>query len=592
MMAVTHTQKADSLRVRLFFVFLQTMRKNMRLYRIFGLAVVLAALTQCAVQEPEGLRAPAAGASFEVYARTAGTKTVNDGLSTLWLNGDAFSLFHAVAGTQSYVSDGTFLIDEPETGHATGPEVALGDGPHDWFLTYPASADAGTPAAVPVTVGAAAGVPQVQAGADSRAHLAGDSFPLGGRRLAVPGGETPVLTVAPLLAVIAVHVSNPGAGSVLVRSVGFKASEAIAGSFLVDVTGEQPVFQEVDATDEAVLSVEGYSRIKAGESAVFYLGIKPFTARAGSTLVLTVNDYERAVTLSQAVTFSAGVIKKLNIVLPESEKDPVSYFKRTSTVISGRKYIFVAEDTRQDNILQLAHPLPAGTGSGNLEVETVTEAEPDIIVLDSPDNAFTFIRSENGYLIRQPDGRYLYNNNQDKVFAGTESNSGYYWTVTSDDDGLADIVNRNRRFQYNPSTSIRKFQFRQTTSSIGINPRLYELQNDEEATAVFLSKTAPGVYDYGGNTWVYEDGTWQTSVRTLGGVEAFRLYHPSDYTVVQVTGIPALPAVNDRFTVRLVRFVKQVATHADNISVTVLKVEDGTAWLMGDGGTGFIVKIQ
>ena len=567
------------------------MRKKNEFYRIFALAASLLALTQCAVQETEALQPAAAKASFEVYAQTADTRTVNDGLSTLWENGDTFSLFHAGTGADSYVSDGVFTIDDPETGHAVGSQVSLGAGAQDWFLTYPASAQATTPAAVPVTVGAAAGEPQVQSGADSRAHLAGENFPVGGRGLAVPATETPVLSVAPLMAVIAVHVSNPGLGSVKVSSVRFRAPEPIVGSFRVDVTGARPVYQEVDATAEAVLSVEGASRIKAGESAVFYLGVKPFTARAGSTLVLTVNDYERAVTLSQAVTFSAGVIKKLNIVLPESEADPQSIFKRTATLVSGHKYIFVAEDTKQNNILQLAHPLPEGTASGNLEVETVTEDEPDIIVLDSPDNAFTFIANENGYLIRQADGRYLYNDNQDKVFAGTESNNNYYWTITFGEDGLADIVNRTRRFQYNPTSSVRKFQTRQKSSS-GIFPRIYELQNDEEALNEFLSKTVPGVYDYSGSTWVYEDGTWQTSVRSLAGVVAFRLYHPSDFTVVQVTGIPAQPVVDSQFQIHLVRYVKQVATHADNFTVTVLQVEDGKAWLMGDDGTGFIVKFQ
>ena len=568
------------------------MRKKRIIPTIVCLAALPLVLNQCAVQEAEGLRAPASGAAFEVYAQPAGTKTVNDGMSTLWLDGDTFSLFHAGAGTHAYVPDGVFTVDEPESGHAKGSLASLDAGAHDWFLVYPYSADAASPAAVPVTVGAAAGTPQVQTGADSRAHLAGENFPVGGKALAVPEGETPVLNVAPLLAVIAVNVSNPGLGSVKVQTVKFQAPEAIVGSFQVDVTGDKPVFQEVDATDEAVLSVEGAPRIKAGESAVFYLGIKPFTARAGSTLVLSVNDEERTVTLSKAVDFSAGVIKKLNITLPESEADQLRYFRRATTVVPGHKYLLVAEDSKQDGILQMAFPLPAETLSGRLEVETVTEAEPDVIVRDNTDEAFTFFNSENGFLIRQSDGRYVFNNNQDNVFAGTEPHAGYYWTVSFDVDGVATLLNRGRRIQYNPTSSVRKFQTRQTTSNIGINPRLYELQNDDEAAQEFLTHSVLGVYDYGGSSWLYEDGTWQTSVRTLGVTVAFRLFHPSDYTVVQVTGIPADPVVNGRFQVHLVRYVKQVATHTDDISVNVLKVEDGKAWLMGDGGTGFIVKIQ
>ena len=49
--------------------------------------------------------------------------------------------------------------------------------------------------------------------------------------------------------------------------------------------------------------------LKKGESGLFYLVIKPFTAKAGSTLTLSVNGQERSVTLSSDATFSAGTSK-------------------------------------------------------------------------------------------------------------------------------------------------------------------------------------------------------------------------------------------------------------------------------------------
>ena len=565
----------------------------MKMYRyITGLAASLLALTltQCAsVQEVEAPRL--ARASFEVYASPAETRTVNDGMDTRWETGDRFSLFHAPAGTSAFRADGAFTIDAPDTGHARGAVSGLEEGENDWYMVYPFANAAVSPASVPVTVGAPTGEPQVQQGKDSRAHLAGESIPVGGKALGVSSSETPVLTAAPLVSVVAVNVTNPGQGMAKVTSVSFKAPEAIVGSFRVDVTGGAPVFQAESASDEALLSVEGSAYIRACESAVFYLGIKPFTAHAGSALTVTVNDQVRTVTLPRDYTFSAGQIKTLNVTLDESEPTAQYFFRRVYAVTSGRKYILVAEDS-ENNCLRLAGPLPAETSIGRLPAEAVTESEEDIITLDVVDNVFVFTESENGYTIRQRDGRYLYNNNKDDVYAGTEPGVAYYWAVTFGEDGLAVIQNRTRRLQYNPTGTVQAFQTRQSSSSIGRNPRLYELLNDEEMAQEFVQKTVPGVYGYSGFDWLYADGVSQTSVRTLAGTTAFRIFYPEEFTVLQVTGIPAAPAVNDRLSIRFVRYVKQAATHADDFTVTVLKVEGGKAWLMADDGTGFLVQIQ
>ena len=294
-------------------------------------------------------------------------------------------------------------------------------------------------------------------------------------------------------------------------------------------------------------------------------------------------------TLTRDVTFSAGMIKTLNITLDESEPSPLSYFKRTETVVSGHKYILVAEDTREGG-LRMACPLPEDLKSGRLPVETVTETEEGVIALEVPDNAFVITQGERGYTIRQQDGRYLYNGGKDDVFAGTEPAASYFWSITFGDDGLANILNSGRHVQYNPS--VQKFQARQTSSTVGQNPWLYELMNDGDLTDEFVQKTVPGVYGYNGFDWLYADGISQTSVRTLAGTTAFRIFYPEEFMVLQLTGIPAEPALNDRFPVRFVRYIKQAATHADDFTVTVVKVEDGKAWLMADGGTGFLVQIQ
>ncbi len=566
------------------------MRKRMKTLYCIALTALTLVLTQCAaVQETEAPHR--AEATFEVYAAPTDTRTVNDGIHTLWNNGDSFSLFHASSGTPSFRPDGAFVIDKPETGHARGKVSDLSDGTYDWYMVYPYAEGADRPTDIPVLVGAPVGGEQVQIGKDNRSHLAGEGFPLGGRARNVQTPDTPVLTVAPLVSVVAVNVTNPGEGLVKISSIRFKAPESIVGEFRVDVTKETPTFRADDASDEAVLSVTGSTYLRAGESSVFYLGIKPFTAHSGATLTLTVNDQVRTVTLTRDVVFSAGKIKTLNVTLDESAPSSLFYFKRTDTVISGHKYILVAEDTKQGG-LRVACPLPVGTNSGRLPVETVTETEDGVIAMDVPDYAFVFSQAEKGYTIRQQDGRYLYNANKDFVYAGTEPSASYFWTVSFDEDGLVSIVNMSRILKYNPTTSVQKFESRQTSSSVGQVPYLYELLNDGEMTDEFVQKTVPGVYGYDGFDWQYADGVSQTSVRTLDGMTAFRIFYPEEFMVIQLTGIPAEPALNDRFPVRFVRYIKQEATHADNFTVTVVKVEDGKAWLLADGGTGFLVQIQ
>ena len=572
--------------------------KNMRVNRYLNgliLSVLTIALTQCAsVQEIE-MAAPA-GATFEVFAPAADTRTVNEGFFTNWVEGDRFSLFHAAAGATKYVADGAFTVDDIETGHAVGTVSSLGSGAADWFMVYPYASSATSPKSVPVKVGAASGFSQVQAAADEMSHLAGENFPLSGKVAAVASSASPVLPVAPIVSVIAVNVMNPGEGTVVIREVRFKATEEIVGSFTVDVTGESPVFTPVAASNEALLTLTEAATLKKDENAVFYLGIKPFVAGAGTSLTLTIGEEDHTLTLTRPVTFSAGKIKTLNVTLDPSEPDQPGtyYFKRVSTFSAGKKYILVAAETdEQENVqLRLAKAIPEGSAKSRLYCDDVEEVD-DIITLSSQENAFTFYEGEGGTLIRQADGRYLYNKNSTSdanVYVGTTPDAGYYWTI-SFDQGLASIVNRTRQIKYNDTPTVRAFQARKTSES-GILVRFYELQNSDAAVEEFLQNKVPGVYAYEGADWIYEDGVMQLSVRKGGGETAFRIYEPSTYTVIQVTGLPETIEEGDVLTLRLARYVKQLATHVSNLSATVVHIEDGKAWLMAGNGTGFIVCIQ
>ena len=569
-------------------------KKLMKKINITALTALALTFAGCASVQEIDLPVQA-GSNFEVYAPTADTKTVNAGLSTLWESGDKFSLFHAKSGATSYVSDGAFIIDNTENGHATGSVATLGTGKYDWYMVYPYTSSTTSPKSVPVTIGASAQSSQVQDGADDMGHLAGEGFPLAGKVSGVSPTAVPTIPVAPIVSVIAVNVTNPGEGTVTVNSISFQAPESIVGSFKADVTGKTPVFTAVSASDEAKLDVTGGAVLKKDQNAVFYLGIKPFEAAAGTKLTLTVNDEIHSLTLTRDVSFTAGKIKTLNVTLLPSGPDPLGtyYFKRVSSYTAGKKYILVAAETDEDEnvTLRMAQAMPEGTNFGRLYAEDVEEVD-GVITLSSQENAFTFYDGETGTLIRQADGRYLYNNNSnDNVYAGTTPSNGYYWTISYDEQGQAAIVNRLRQLKYNTTSTVRAFQTRKTGDS-GLLIRLYELQNSDDAVADFIQNTTPGVYAYEGSDWLYEDGTMQLSVRAGNGDLAFRIYEPSTFTVTQVTGLPETISENDRVDVRIARYVKQAATHFTDLSAQVVHIADGKAWLMAGNGTGIIVCIQ
>ena len=119
--------------------------------QIFSLGLMLAAaftLTNCTkeienpAQESESLGVP-----FEIIANTVDTKTVNDGVHTLWATGDQINVFHALGDGTDYVNDGAFTVSDVEAGRFTGtvaeqldPEEEYG-----WYVMYPYNNKVTTP---------------------------------------------------------------------------------------------------------------------------------------------------------------------------------------------------------------------------------------------------------------------------------------------------------------------------------------------------------------------------------------------------------------------------------------------------------------
>ena len=349
------------------------MKMNMK--KIISWGMMLAAaftLTNCAkemdapVQEPESNGYP-----FEIVASTVDTKTVNDGMSTKWAEGDKLNVFHALGDDPNYVNDGAFTVSDVEAGVFTGTiaEELDVEEEYDWFALYPYSEQVTTPAATSAGytyIGHSKGLNQT--GYDSMASLKGSVCPLYG--VLKYGGVKPELEMQHLSSVIAINVTNDTDEPLTITTASFTAPEAIVGSFYINFTDKDNVVytaSEGYSLNTAVVNVTEGTALEKGESAVLYLAIKPFTAAAGKKLTLAVNRYSKEITLAKDAVFTAGKIKTVNFSYDTTEApagpSTISVAEFLNLKDTATEYVLTGEITRVVNTSYGNFDLTDATGT-------------------------------------------------------------------------------------------------------------------------------------------------------------------------------------------------------------------------------------
>lgn len=256
------------------------------------------------------------GVPFEIAAGFQDTKTVNDGMETKWASGDAINLFHASAGTTTYVDDKQFTLDATRDGVFTGTLAGeLTEGAYDWYAFYPYGSYNTTPASKNQGFNNVGANSMTQDGNDSKAHLSGKYCPLYGVTKSVSNDVMPTMVMNNLTSVIAVLVKNTTDAPLQVTNVSFTSTEDIVGTYYIDFTGDEVVYTpsgDKYVYSTASLAVTNGEELASNESATFYIPVKPHTAASGAALKLSVNGYEKSITLTKDITFTAGKIKTLN----------------------------------------------------------------------------------------------------------------------------------------------------------------------------------------------------------------------------------------------------------------------------------------
>lgn len=280
------------------------------------------ALTNCDKQSTEPQR-PTEGTPFEIIASAVDTKTTNDGLHTNWAEGDALNLFHAEAGSTVYGSNDKFTwTGEGNKFSGTLTENLETGKSYDWYAVYPVNTNEKyiitTPAGSEdgdgfTYIGHSKGA--YQQGNNSTAHLKETLCPLYGVAKGVDANSSVNIAMHHLASVVKIVVKNSNDAPLTVSSIEFTAPEDIVGSYFIDIT-KSPVTYTKSADNYvknvATLEVKDGTPIAKGESAEFYIPIKPFTAASGSTLKISVNGYEKPLEMTKDVIFNAGEIKAVS----------------------------------------------------------------------------------------------------------------------------------------------------------------------------------------------------------------------------------------------------------------------------------------
>ncbi len=337
---------------------------NMKKSLLFaGLATVL---TLAACSKSEVNPTPKGGNEITVIALSDDTKTSNNGLSTEWKDGDALTAFYAEAGTTDYSNNIKFTYT---SGNAFTGTADLDDGTdYDWYFLYPYNSYLADPANSGNSygyIGSRSDYNQKQNGYDNKAHLAGGSsdgktpcFPLYGVVENVPNDEEPVVTMHQLATVVAIKVTNTTSAPVLITSASITAEENIVGSFYYGVTKTGPVITDNTnasyMSNTATVEVTNPTDLATGESAILYVGVKPFTAASGTDLILTVKGSNGEVSSTKAMTsdveFASGHIKTLKINYDKEAVASTTEWirKEVVNITSGARVVIVGTNASGD----------------------------------------------------------------------------------------------------------------------------------------------------------------------------------------------------------------------------------------------------
>ena len=303
-----------------------------RYIKIFYIILcVLLAVPACNVVDMEN---PTPEIPYEIFL-VPPTKTANNGLSTVWVDGDKVNVFHAEAGTENYVNDGAFTFSTED--RFTGTiKAELEEGKaYDWYVAYPYDPTTISPKYMRVTIPTI----QYQVADGDMSHLCEKLCPLAGKVMEVPAAQNPNVMMNHLVTVMKIKVTNYESAPCYLETVSFahhtnnRQYTTLAGVHYLDMTGNEMVYTQAEEMDADNITLPGWDTsseltkssllegdvtrpyieltnpktLGLNESATVYLVCKPFTIENATLLSVGMNNINGGV--SQAIYGKSPVCK-------------------------------------------------------------------------------------------------------------------------------------------------------------------------------------------------------------------------------------------------------------------------------------------
>ena len=291
-------------------------------------ATLMLLFAQCTTPDTASDIVKLGGEEMELYASTA-SRTSNEGINTLWSEGDEINIFHLASGSDNYINDGRFALAEGSQncfkGNLNSEGSLINGTSYDWFASYPYNATLASPdgEGAKFTIGSLPTSHQTQTGNNCSAHMAGEYMPLVGKASAVAAAKAPSLTMKNVASMAKFVIINNFDEAITIKSIGFSApNHSLVGSFGINFSDISDIrLTPIQASESVVLEVVGGEGIASGGEASFNMALAPFTATAGEELTFKVTlqtsqgerCIERVHALAGKLTFSAGKSKEITL---------------------------------------------------------------------------------------------------------------------------------------------------------------------------------------------------------------------------------------------------------------------------------------
>lgn len=471
-------------------------------------AMAVAALASCEKEVSIKIEAQPSGVPFELTASAVETKTTNDGMVTAWKANDAINLFHAETATTDYSENDQFTITSENlaANKFTGTLTSALDPAksYDWYALYPYNVAFTTPEndAAYVTIG---GNSRTQTGYDNADHLGG--LPLVGKATNVAAEDKPAVTMNHMAAVVKIVVSNSTSEALTITNVSLTTPQKITGQFIVDFSDPSaPVYSDGTYNyNYCNLKVNGGTALGNGESATFYIPIKPVALAMGDEISIKVNTYTKAKTMPSAFTFTPGKMTTINFDYDKTFTSKNFYL--TSSIAAGDKVMLVSGTS--GNVKVMAH-----YGGANNYPATDGTITSERLPSSSAMGVFTVAgNSTDGYTLYDPETeRYVTatNTTSNNYLKGVAAADDYCsWGVVF--DGAATFTCKGKAsrnvIKYNSSSSL--YAAYNSDYTTGVGP-VYMFKQDDR-TPVDLSFASASIEKTTSN---YGEFTGQTATAT------------------------------------------------------------------------------